>query len=59
MGKPELYDRWLRELWPLRAAGTLRTAVHEEIPATTTPPEPMAVVRGWRPGRLPCSDESP
>ncbi|WP_420713164.1 MULTISPECIES: quinone oxidoreductase family protein [unclassified Streptomyces] len=31
-GKPELYERWLRELWQLRAAGTLRTAVHEEIP---------------------------
>ncbi|MFB7256128.1 hypothetical protein [Streptomyces nojiriensis] len=58
MGEPELYDRWLRELWQLRAAGTLRTAVHEEIPSTT-PPEPMALVRGWRPGRLLCSDESP
>ncbi|MEU3369212.1 zinc-binding dehydrogenase [Streptomyces sp. NPDC006660] len=32
LGKPELYDRWLRELWQLRDAGTLRTAVHEEIP---------------------------
>ncbi|MFF4391016.1 MULTISPECIES: quinone oxidoreductase family protein [unclassified Streptomyces] len=31
-GKPELYDRWLRELWQMRDAGTLRTAVHEEIP---------------------------
>ncbi|MFD8635797.1 zinc-binding alcohol dehydrogenase family protein [Streptomyces sp. NPDC059533] len=31
-GKPELYDLWRRELWELRAAGTLRTAVHEEIP---------------------------
>ena len=31
-GKPELYHRWLRELWQLRDAGTLRTAVHEEIP---------------------------
>ncbi|WP_323183531.1 zinc-binding dehydrogenase [Streptomyces virginiae] len=31
-GKPDLYERWLRELWQLRAAGTLRTAVHEEIP---------------------------
>ncbi|MFF4427510.1 zinc-binding alcohol dehydrogenase family protein [Streptomyces sp. NPDC001549] len=31
-GKPELYERWLRELWQLRAAGTLRTAVHEAIP---------------------------
>ncbi|MFD8981453.1 zinc-binding alcohol dehydrogenase family protein [Streptomyces sp. NPDC059564] len=31
-GKPELYDRWLRELWRLHSAGTLRTAVHEEIP---------------------------
>ncbi|MGW8727059.1 quinone oxidoreductase family protein [Streptomyces sp. NPDC055808] len=32
LGKPALYDRWLRELWQMRAAGTLRTAVHEEIP---------------------------
>lgn len=32
VGRPELYDRWLRELWHLHAAGTLRTAVHEEIP---------------------------
>ncbi|MEU8892654.1 zinc-binding dehydrogenase [Streptomyces sp. NPDC048442] len=32
VGQPELYDRWLRELWQLRDAGTLRTAVHEEIP---------------------------
>ncbi|MFK0222962.1 zinc-binding alcohol dehydrogenase family protein [Streptomyces vinaceus] len=32
VGKPELYDRWLRELWQMRDAGTLRTAVHEEIP---------------------------
>ncbi|MCX4808675.1 zinc-binding dehydrogenase [Streptomyces sp. NBC_01214] len=31
-GKPELYDRWLRELWQMHAAGTLRIAVHEEIP---------------------------
>ncbi|WP_369777264.1 zinc-binding alcohol dehydrogenase family protein [Streptomyces sp. R33] len=31
-GNPELYDRWLRELWQMRDAGTLRTAVHEEIP---------------------------
>ncbi|MFB6827096.1 zinc-binding alcohol dehydrogenase family protein [Streptomyces virginiae] len=31
-GKPELYERLLRELWQLWAAGTLRTAVHEEIP---------------------------
>lgn len=31
-GKPALYERWLRELWQLHAAGTLRTAVHEEIP---------------------------
>jgi NADPH:quinone reductase len=31
-GKRDLYDRWLRELWQLRDAGTLRTAVHEEIP---------------------------
>ncbi|MFG2879484.1 zinc-binding alcohol dehydrogenase family protein [Streptomyces sp. NPDC048337] len=31
-GKPALYDRWLRELWQSRDAGTLRTAVHEEIP---------------------------
>ncbi|MGW0750779.1 quinone oxidoreductase family protein [Streptomyces sp. NPDC002587] len=32
VGKPELYDQWLRELWQMRDAGTLRTAVHEEIP---------------------------
>lgn len=32
VGKPELYDRWLRELWQLHETGTLRTAVHEEIP---------------------------
>ncbi|MEW1929916.1 zinc-binding dehydrogenase [Streptomyces sp. NPDC088360] len=32
VGKPELYDRWLRELWQMHEAGTLRTAVHEEIP---------------------------
>ncbi|WSQ15554.1 zinc-binding dehydrogenase [Streptomyces sp. NBC_01231] len=32
VGKPELYDRWLRELWQLHEEGTLRTAVHEEIP---------------------------
>lgn len=32
VGRPELYGRWLRELWQLRDAGTLRTAVHEEIP---------------------------
>ncbi|MFC9294578.1 zinc-binding alcohol dehydrogenase family protein [Streptomyces sp. NPDC057011] len=32
VGKPELYARWLRELWQLRGAGTLRTAVHAEIP---------------------------
>ncbi|MER7828463.1 zinc-binding dehydrogenase [Streptomyces sp. NPDC096097] len=31
-GKPALYECWLRELWQLRAAGTLRTVVHEEIP---------------------------
>ncbi|WP_405488505.1 zinc-binding alcohol dehydrogenase family protein [Streptomyces sp. NBC_00096] len=31
-GRPELYERWRRELWELRGAGTLRTAVHEEIP---------------------------
>ncbi|MER5813026.1 zinc-binding dehydrogenase [Streptomyces sp. NPDC002033] len=31
-GKPELYDRWRRELWQLHAAGTLRPAVHELIP---------------------------
>ncbi|MFB7178499.1 zinc-binding alcohol dehydrogenase family protein [Streptomyces sp. NPDC056257] len=31
-GKPELYDRWLRDLWQLYEAGTLRIAVHEEIP---------------------------
>ncbi|WP_314613044.1 quinone oxidoreductase family protein [Streptomyces stackebrandtii] len=32
IAKPELYDLWLRELWQMRDAGTLRTAVHEEIP---------------------------
>ncbi|GAA1090820.1 quinone oxidoreductase family protein [Kitasatospora arboriphila] len=32
VGKPELYDRWLRELWQMRDAGILRTTVHEEIP---------------------------
>ncbi|MFF2629112.1 zinc-binding alcohol dehydrogenase family protein [Kitasatospora griseola] len=32
VGKPELYDRWRRELWHLHHAGALRTAVHEEIP---------------------------
>ncbi|WP_449346267.1 quinone oxidoreductase family protein [Streptomyces xanthochromogenes] len=32
VGHPELYARWLCELWRMRDAGTLRTAVHEEIP---------------------------
>ncbi|MEV4430928.1 zinc-binding dehydrogenase [Streptomyces sp. NPDC049602] len=32
VGNPELYNRWLRELWQMHDAGTLRTAVHEEIP---------------------------
>ncbi|MER6318997.1 zinc-binding dehydrogenase [Streptomyces sp. NPDC001581] len=32
VGKPELYDRRLRELWQMHDAGTLRIAVHEEIP---------------------------
>ncbi|MFE1793967.1 zinc-binding alcohol dehydrogenase family protein [Streptomyces sp. NPDC059525] len=32
VGRPELYARWQRELWEQRAAGTLRTAVHEQIP---------------------------
>lgn len=32
MGKPELYDRWRRELWELHGAGTLCPAVHELIP---------------------------
>ncbi|MEU2776867.1 zinc-binding dehydrogenase [Streptomyces sp. NPDC007162] len=32
VGKPELYDRRRNELWQLREAGVLRTAVHEEIP---------------------------
>ncbi|WP_328957817.1 quinone oxidoreductase family protein [Kitasatospora purpeofusca] len=32
VGRPELYHRWLRELWGMRDAGTLRPAVHEEIP---------------------------
>ncbi|MGW5343528.1 zinc-binding dehydrogenase [Streptomyces sp. HUAS TT3] len=31
-GRPELYDRWLSELWQMRDTGILRTAVHEEIP---------------------------
>ncbi|MEU9039973.1 zinc-binding dehydrogenase [Streptomyces sp. NPDC048352] len=33
-GRPDLYARWLRELWQLRDAGTLRTAVHAELPLT-------------------------
>ncbi|MFD0381084.1 zinc-binding alcohol dehydrogenase family protein [Streptomyces sp. NPDC127112] len=32
VGRPDLYARWQRELWEQRAAGTLRTAVHEQIP---------------------------
>ncbi|MFF9351669.1 zinc-binding dehydrogenase, partial [Streptomyces sp. NPDC014734] len=32
VGNPEPCDRWLRELWQMHDAGTLRTAVHEEIP---------------------------
>ncbi|WP_405979562.1 zinc-binding alcohol dehydrogenase family protein [Streptomyces sp. NBC_00158] len=32
LGQPELYARWRRELWELRDAGTLRTAVHARIP---------------------------
>ncbi|RPF41870.1 NADPH:quinone reductase-like Zn-dependent oxidoreductase [Streptomyces sp. Ag109_G2-6] len=32
LGRPDLYARWQRELWEQRAAGTLRTTVHEEIP---------------------------
>ncbi|MFF2198474.1 zinc-binding alcohol dehydrogenase family protein [Streptomyces sp. NPDC058157] len=32
VGRPDLYARWQRELWEQRAAGTLRTTVHEEIP---------------------------
>ncbi|GHB34833.1 hypothetical protein GCM10010331_22610 [Streptomyces xanthochromogenes] len=32
VGDPELYARWLCELWRMRDAGALRTAVHEEIP---------------------------
>ncbi|MFD8697006.1 quinone oxidoreductase family protein [Kitasatospora purpeofusca] len=31
-GRPELYQRWQRELWQLRDAGTLRPAVHGEFP---------------------------
>ncbi|MER5355479.1 zinc-binding dehydrogenase [Kitasatospora sp. NPDC002551] len=31
-GRPELYARWRDDLWRLRAAGTLRPAVHGEIP---------------------------
>ncbi|MFG2696906.1 zinc-binding alcohol dehydrogenase family protein [Kitasatospora sp. NPDC048407] len=33
-GKPDLYDRWRRDLWHLHEAGTLRAAVHEQIPLT-------------------------
>ncbi len=32
VGRPDLYARWQRELWEQHAAGTLRTAVHEQIP---------------------------
>lgn len=32
LGKPGLYARWQRELWEMRDAGTLRAAVHGEIP---------------------------
>ncbi|MGE7391772.1 quinone oxidoreductase family protein [Streptomyces sp. NPDC004126] len=32
LGQPDLYARWRRELWELRDAGTLRTAVHARIP---------------------------
>ncbi|MGW1214110.1 quinone oxidoreductase family protein [Streptomyces sp. NPDC002499] len=30
-GRPELYERWRRELWALFAAGALRPAVHGEF----------------------------
>jgi NADPH:quinone reductase-like Zn-dependent oxidoreductase len=29
--RPELYERWLRELWRLYAEGALRPAVHGEF----------------------------
>ncbi|MFI9061031.1 zinc-binding alcohol dehydrogenase family protein [Streptomyces sp. NPDC053429] len=32
LGRPALYARWLREVWEMRDAGTLRALVHEEIP---------------------------
>lgn len=32
LGHPDLYARWRRELWELRDAGALRTAVHARIP---------------------------
>ncbi|EFL16491.1 dehydrogenase [Streptomyces sp. C] len=32
LGQPDLCARWQRELWELRDAGTLRTAVHARIP---------------------------
>ncbi|MFG2980906.1 zinc-binding alcohol dehydrogenase family protein [Streptomyces sp. NPDC048258] len=32
LGEPELYDRWLREQWDLHRSGSLRIAVHGEIP---------------------------
>ncbi|WP_443034426.1 quinone oxidoreductase family protein [Streptomyces sp. BE303] len=32
LGKPDVHARRLRELWQLRDAGTLRPAVHAEIP---------------------------
>ncbi|MFK4068295.1 zinc-binding alcohol dehydrogenase family protein [Streptomyces sp. NPDC029674] len=30
-GRPELYEKWRRELWELHAAGRLRVAVHAEF----------------------------
>ncbi|MFH8607297.1 zinc-binding alcohol dehydrogenase family protein [Streptomyces sp. NPDC018029] len=30
-GRPELYEKWRRELWDLHADGRLRTAVHAEF----------------------------
>ncbi|MFF8771667.1 zinc-binding alcohol dehydrogenase family protein [Kitasatospora sp. NPDC015120] len=33
-GRPDLYARWRDDLWRRRAAGTLRAAVHAELPLT-------------------------
>ncbi|GAA1409719.1 zinc-binding dehydrogenase [Kitasatospora putterlickiae] len=34
VGRPGLYARWRADLWHRRAAGTLRPAVHAELPLT-------------------------